>query len=288
MPAVATKGAAWDGDGGGRAVPTPFAIGLKPIGEADWLRPDDRLGHYLDEKERLNAADPHAVWGAVPGTEGAQAEAAAMLAAWLAKHSPQHDDAGAVRGRPAPDRALAPLMRAALTVTDDLVIMRRTGAGWVLAAAALHFPSAWRLAEKLGRPLHAVHATVPGYAGGTRNAALIERMFSNLRPGTIVARGNWSLHREGALHLPVSKHDLDRLAPADPLHRRAERQTLRPLPGGDILFTIDVTVAATDALPATERHAMAPQVRALDPDQRGYKGLAEGAEAVADRLGSDA
>ena len=278
--------AAWDDNGGGRAVPTPFAIGLKPIDEAQWLRPDARLHAYLDEKERLNAVDPNAVWASVPGTDAAQAEAATMVAGWLAAHSPFHDGRGAVRGRPAPDPALPPLMRAALAVPDDLVIMRKMDGAWVLAAAALHFPSAWRLHEKIGRPLHAVHGTVPGYAGGTRNAGLIERMFDHLRPGTIVARGNWSLHCEGALHLPVAKHDMDDLAPGDPLHRRAERQTLRRLPGGDILFTIDVTVERTDALPDGERRAMAPQVRALDAAQRDYKGI-DAAEAVAARLAGE-
>ena len=283
MGGNARTGVAWDAVDGARRVPTPFAIGLRPIGEADWLRPDARLHAYLDEKERLNALRPSAVWASVPDMEEAQGEAAAMVADWLARHSPLHDARGGVRDRPAPDPALPPLMRAALTVCDDLVIMRRADRGWTLAAAALHFPSAWRLHEKIGRPLHAVHDTVPGYADGTRNAMLIERMFDHLGPGTIVARGNWSLHREGALHLPAAKHDLDRLAPADPLHRRAERQTLRRLPSGDILFTIDVTVAAIDALPSHETGTMAPQVRALDADQRGYKGLGD-AEAIAARL----
>ena len=139
-----------------------------------------------------------------------------MVAGWLGTRSPRHDDRGAVLGRPAPDPALPALMRAALTVPDDLVVMRRTEAGWVLAAAALHFPSAWRLSEKIGRPLHAVHEPVPGYAEGTRNAALIERMLDRLPPGTIVARGNWSLHAEGALHLPVCRARPRRSRPRRP------------------------------------------------------------------------
>ena len=262
-------------------VPEPFAIGLAPVDGADWLRPDDRLHPYLDEKERLNAVDPRAVWAALPGTQGAQAEAAAMVADWLADHSPRHDDRGAVIGRPAPDPVLPPLMRAALTVTDDLVVMRKMNGAWVLAAAALHFPSAWRLHEKIGRPLHAVHAPVPGFGAGTRHAMLIERMLDNLKPGIVVARGNWSLHAEDALHLPDAAHGL---ADAAPLHRRAERQTLRRLPGGDVLFTIDVTVARVDALPEEEARVTARQIGALDDGQRGYKGLAEDAGAVARRL----
>ena len=166
--------------------------------------------------------------------------------------------------------------------------MRRADEGWLLAAASLHFPSAWVLAEKIGRPLQTVHEPVPGFQEGTRYAGLIDRMFDNLRPGTIVVRGNWSLHAHGDLHLPRNKLDLDDLPDDDPdrpLYRRAERQTLRRLPvSGDILFTIDVSVSPFEAVDEPERRSIAAHVRSLDRDQRTYKRLVHSAESVAERL----
>ena len=271
-----------------RGAPVPFTIGLKPIEEPDWLRPDDRLPLYLDEKARLNAVDRDAVFASIDGMTAAQAEAEAMVSTWLAARSERHDERGEVRGRREPDAELPPLLRAAMRSCEDLVLMRRVESGWLLAAASLHFPSAWVLAEKIGRPLQTVHAPVPAFQEGTRYAALIDRMFDNLRPGTVVARGNWSLHAHGDLHLPRNKIDLDDL-PGDeldrPLYRRAERQTLRRLPvSGDILFTIDVSVHPFEAVNAPERSAIATHVRALDRDQRAYKGMVDSAEAVAARL----
>ena len=264
--------------------PEPFRIGLRPIEAADWLRPDDRLPAYLAEKARLTALDCDAVFASVDGMEESQAEAEAMVADWLATHSPSRDDAGGRAARRDRD-VTAPLLRAAMRVCEDLVLMRRAPGGWRLAAAALHFPSAWRLAEKIGRPLQTVHAPVPGFGAGTRQASLIDRMFDNLRPGTIVERGNWSLHAEPDLHLPRSGSRVRETGGETALYRRAERQTLRKLPGsGDVLFTIDVTVTPIDDVPERERRTIAEQLRRLGPAERDYKGVGERTDAVARRL----
>jgi hypothetical protein len=159
--------------------------------------------------------------------------------------------------------------------------MRRGETGWRLAAASLSFPSSWRLREKFGRPIHEVHAPVPGFGGGTRNAELIGRMFDNLRPETGMIRWNWSLYGDDALHHP---HDSppNRFgggAKAEGVFLRVERQTLRKLPAsGDIVFTIRIAV---DPLAELERHsdrariavALVTQLQALDAAQLDYKGL---------------
>ena len=261
------------------ALPEPFAIGLRPIGERHWLRPDARRTDYLAEKRRLDALDRDAVFAALEGTEEAQAEALALVVGWLDAFAPNLSHERRIEG--------PPLLAAGMMLCEDLVLMRREAKGWTLVAASLHFPSAWRLAEKIGRPMHEVHAPVPGYAEATRGATLVERIFDALAPGTIVERANWSLHDEATLHLPANPPDhVERLREADPsaLTVRRERQTLRKLPGsGDILFTIDVEVPRADALAPEERAALSRQLRALDGEQRAYKGV-PAAERIADGL----
>jgi hypothetical protein len=103
---------------------------------------------------------------AEPGTEDAQREVYDLI------HTHLGDRFGAGPTRPpgsalttAPDGApLPPLHQAALSVQEDLVLMRKGEAGWRLAAASVCFPSSWNLREKFRRPMHEIHGPVPGFA----------------------------------------------------------------------------------------------------------------------------
>ena len=276
-----------------------FQIGLKPLSLADWIDVDERLPAYLREKDRLFRDRPTEVFAAEPGTDGAQREVLALLADHLPVRFPQvyRRDGDAVRI--APDTVVAlgddpPLLTAARLVQDDLVLMRRGESGWRLAAASLSFPSSWSLAEKFGRPIHEVHAPVPGFGGGTRNAELIARMFDNLRPETPVIRWNWSLYGDDRLFHPDVAGPQERRfgagAQAEHVVLRSERQTLRRLPlSGDIVFTIKIAVDPLDAL---ERHSRGPQIaaaliaqlEALTDQQLAYKGMTAERERVIARL----
>jgi len=276
-----------------------FQIGLKPLSLADWIDVDERLPAYLREKDRLFRDRPTEVFAAEPGTDGAQREVLALLADHLPVRFPQvyRRDGDAVRIAPDMIVALAddpPLLTAARLVQDDLVLMRRGESGWRLAAASLSFPSSWSLAEKFGRPIHEVHAPVPGFGGGTRNAELIARMFDNLRPDTPVIRWNWSLYGDDRLFHPDVVGPQERRfgagAQAEHVVLRSERQTLRRLPlSGDIVFTIKIAVDPLDAL---ERHSRGPQIaaaliaqlEALTDQQLAYKGMTAERERVIARL----
>ena len=276
-----------------------FQIGLKPLSLADWIDVDERLPAYLREKDRLFRDRPTEVFAAEPGTDGAQREVLALLADHLPVRFPQvyRRDGDAMRIAPDTVVALAddpPLLTAARLVQDDLVLMRRGESGWRLAAASLSFPSSWSLAEKFGRPIHEVHAPVPGFGGGTRNAELIARMFDNLRPDTPVIRWNWSLYGDDRLFHPDVVGPQERRfgagAQAEHVVLRSERQTLRRLPlSGDIVFTIKIAVDPLDAL---ERHSRGPQIaaaliaqlEALTDQQLAYKGMTAERERVIARL----
>jgi len=278
-----------------------FTIGLKPLADPGaWLAPDARLVSSLAEKDALIAARQGDVFGARDDTLDAQDAVLRLLADHLPSAFPEvyrRDGptvaiAGADTAVPLADDDPAPLLTASRLVADDLVLMRKQDDGWRLVAASLCFPSYWSLHEKFDRPLAAIHAPVPGFASGTRNAALIERMFDNLKPGVIVGRSNWSVHDNGGLfrpqphpsHLFAGEDDMATLAK---MHLRSEDQTLRKLPEtGDMLFTIRV---ATDPMAGIFDHdglaaSLAVRLRALDAAGRDYKGLQFGRDLLADWL----
>ncbi len=273
----------------------PFEIGLKQLDLADWIETDDRLVVYLDRKERLLATDRATVFMAQPETHTAQAEVLDLLADHLVERFPDRyrREGRSIAILPSArridlDGGDAPLLTASRLVQEDLVLMRRGGDGWRLAAASLCFPSSWSLAEKFGHPLDAIHAPVPGFQAGTRPAALIARMFDALSAGRSVWRANWSLQGDDELHKPLvasgrierAEKAIARFSENGPLFIRVERQTLRKLPGsGDILFTIRIHL---DPLERLHRHpdaraiaaSFAAQLGALDALQLAYKGLA--------------
>jgi dimethylamine monooxygenase subunit A len=267
----------------------PFTIGLKPLDLADWIEVDDQHTDYISEKLRLYREMPEKVLVAEEGTEDSQQEVYDLLVAHLQKYYPtlRHPREG---GGP----ASGTLARAALLVQEDLVLMRKSAEGWRLVAASLCFPSAWNLLEKFKKPLHHIHAPVPEFGEGTRNASLIERMFDNLDPARIVIRWNWSLHDDMKLYHPHSNSGPGRRFGEGDLRGqvilRLERQTLRKLPiSGDILFTIRIQV---DPLEVLEKHADGPklaqaidaQLQAMDSAQLDYKGLTDERARLSARL----
>lgn len=288
---------------------TPFTIGLKPLDPAKWIETDGRLSEQLALKEHLFAEAFDTVFAAEADTREAQAEVLAMLAEYLPARFPDtyRRNGNAIDILPAgqsvaldswPD---APLVTASRLVQEDLVLMRKGDKGWRLAAAALCFPSSWSLAEKFAHPLDEIHAPVPGFAAGTRPAALIARIFDSLPVHQPVERLNWSLQEDDRLHHPRSNGERDAgirrgaggLLGNDLLAStfiRVERQTLRRLAlSGDILFTIRIHLDPLRRLglhPQAGRLAgsLADQLDALNEAQLAYKGIAENRDALVDVL----
>lgn len=169
--------------------------------------------------------------------------------------------------------ALLPLLeRAALRVEEDLCLLRFSGGSFVLVAACLCSPSRWVLAEKLGKPLGEIHGRVPGYA-----EELVERVdgfLGRLRPGTVVARRNWTIHETSERFEPVPPARLG-LAPAEQW-LRSERQTLQRLPrSGALLFTIRTDMVQLRDVPAGTRRALARRLAAEPAELTAYRGLGE-------------
>lgn len=281
----------------------PFTVGARPLDPDQWVEVDDNLLSYLAEKERLYREIPDRVMAAEEETLEAQVEVLTLLADYLPKHFPEIYQRkgeiisilGGQRRVDLQAAGLSPLSIAGKLVQEDLLLMRRSQAGWRLAAATLCFPSAWKLQEKFGKLLHQVHQPVPGFGEGTRNAVLIERMFDNLRPEQPMMRWNWSLHGNMRLYHPDSHHGPgSRFGDGDIRNHvilRLERQTLRKLPkSGDILFTVRIHLNPLEILESLAEGpelalAINDQLQSLSLDEAAYKGITNERERLAQRLG---
>lgn len=146
--------------------------------------------------------------------------------------------AGPVTDALPPGGGWTALERAAAVVPDDLCLLLDRGGHWRLDSGVVCFPSMWRLADKIGRPLAEVHEPVPGYA--EELAERVDRLITRLRPERPVWRRNWFVHHDPRLHQPEPAPAPEPVpAPPDGLWLRSERQTLRQLPEtGAVLFTI--------------------------------------------------
>ena len=104
-------------------------------------------------------------------------------------------------------------------VQEDLCVLVEHEGRYRLEAASLCFPSHWRLHEKLGRSLAAIHAPVPHYAEELE--AKVDRFFDRLRVDRPVVRRNLSIHCHDDLYRPEPHESPDSFAPDRVGRRRA-------------------------------------------------------------------
>jgi len=277
----------------------PFTIGLEPLEPDRWIEPDGNLPRYLREKAALFSARHDDVFRAHPDTLAAQQEALDLLVAHLPD---RHPDTYRLQGEaieisPTGERVplrcadRQPLETAARLVQDDLVIMRRGPDGHELVAAAVCFPSSWRLADKFGLPLDRIHRPVPGYDG--KMAKRMDLIFDRLPRERIVWRSNWSIYDSDRLPAFRSGTEFSHMRDEvdfDGAFLRVERQTLRRLPNsGDLLFTIMIYLDPLKRLrDHPDRKTLAEglhrQLMALNAEQVAYKALSRRRIQLADYL----
>lgn len=238
-----------------------FAIGLRPIAEADWLEGGE--ADPAARKDPLYAVHRDLVWGEVEGSRPGQAEAATLIDAALGS---------------APRSAEPPLYVAARRVADDLVLMEPRAGGWTVTALSLSAPTFFTARDALGKSLADLHRPVTGFH--ERLLGRTVRIFDALRPGLVLERRNWTLTHSGDLFTPYAapvRAEISRLDPAAAgrsLRVRVERQTLRRLPQtGGVLFTIRVWLDRLDSLNPDRRAAFARAWRDAPEAFRAYKGL---------------
>ncbi len=252
------------------AGPHRMALGLTAIAEADWLEHDSQTLPQIAERRRLLAERRADVLADTPGAEAACVELRDLLAAHLATYGTA----------PSPDPAEHPLAELCPWAAEDFCLIRPGPEGPVLIAAILCFPSRWRLSEKIGRPLMAIHQPVPTYAETLGRP--VDRFMGALKPGRLAVRYNWSVHDDPTLYQPVG-HGRGAYDPSitaenagETLWLRVERQTFRRLPAsGVVVFGIRTHVTPLGAVAALPGEAarLAAAVRGVPEELERYKSL---------------
>jgi hypothetical protein len=275
--------------------PFRLAMGLLNLDLAEWIEVDANFAAELRLKRELLATRHDACFLALSGSEPGGTETLQLLAAHLPARFPEiyRREGDMLAILPLGEawdlrRAdLHPLDLAARLVQEDLCLMRAEGDAQILAALSVCFPSRWRIAEKLGKPLGAIHAPVAFYE--EKLARPVDRFFALLKEDKPVQRFNWNLLDDPALFQPGGHNRKERDASitaanaGQRLSIRVERQTLRRLPrSGDILFGIRTYVRplATIAERPEDCRRLAAAIRALPEATFRYKSLPVFADAA--------
>lgn len=272
-----------------------LSLGIKAIDPAAWIEVDSHYAPQLAEKNRLLAERPDEVFDALPESLDAQAECLAALLEHLERNRAGlvEVDGSRLRIPSTGDRfdrdafAGRPLDLAGRLVQEDLCLMAPSDDTWRLIAASLCFPSRWRLADKLGRPMVAIHAPVPGF--NERLARPVDRFFDRVEPGQLFMRLNWSVIDDPTLFQPTGhgRTGHNQAITADNagemMWLRIERQTFVRLPRTQALvFGIKTVVDPLSTL--ADRPGLATALRGtlndMPDDMRGYKSMAPFAGAL--------
>ena len=237
-------------------------IGARNLEPARWVSPVDQDWEPTRQmKRRLIAERPAEVVGMLPGAEEACDEASAGVL-------------GSVGAPLSSGTGIDALVDAALAVADDLCILDG-GTSPRLVAAVLCSPNRWRLAEKLGGAMSAIHEPVARY--GIDLASPVDAMLARLSPDRPVWRINWGIANHPALFQPETPPATPGMDPAK-MWLRIEWQTLRRLPvTGAILFGIRTHVQQLGDFATRERslvHDFADLLRQLPDDVAAYKSIA--------------
>lgn len=228
--------------------------GVQPV-RGPWLHLDEAYAGQMAQREALLTARRDAVlWSTPEALEPAQELLDHVLGMLPALGFAIADGrAHCPDGRHVALRRDAPLLTLGRLVQCDLCLLDRGEAGeHVLKSAVLCFPARWRLDEKAGRPLTAIHDPVRDY--DTPMAARVQRLFDGVRADRPLWRFNRLWYDDPALFQPRSVHDPRQQGSGATrgAFLRSERQTILRLPRcGWVVFAIHTFVLRAGDAPPT-------------------------------------
>ena len=254
-------------------------LGLRPCAPSDWLDAPDAFGddlmrtRQLAEKKHLIAEQKSKIYACLPDAQAAETEATAALTEHLHIYH-QHSLSS---------QKTDSLLSVSARIPEDILIMLPTAKGspnadWVLGAASLCFPSHWRLQDKMGKSIRAIHSPVPDFAEVLAQPVI--RFFTNMQIGRLSQRLNWSVQTEDKLHTPQhASMKLTRRTANDwgnIIHIRMERQCFFKLPvTGAIIFSIRTSLAPLNKFQETPEfpYRVLQQTEKLSEAFYSYKNL---------------
>ncbi len=235
--------------------------GIQPLVRADWLLVDEAYAPQMALRDRLIAEHPDEVHALLPGAEDAAAELLETVLGDLAAREGFAVGADSARRPDGVEVVLdrsAPLLTLGRLVQADFCLMERPEGATehVLTGAILCFPSSWTLAQKLGRPLGAIHAPVARY--DAEIARRVQRLFDAIRPEAPLWRVNALHYLDPALYQPRREYEEKRKGGTRSPFLRAERQALLRLPeSGAVVFSIHTWQVALENLTPEQSAALA-------------------------------
>lgn len=247
--------------------------GTRPLTPASWFCVDDDYAAQMALRDHLLLTGEDLV-AATADAEALIRETCDAILAWLAADGRWLVEPDRVRR---PDGATVPregddLRLIGRLVQEDVLIMAPGTPEYGLAAGVLCFPSRWRLAEKLGRPLSRIHTPVPHYDEAL--ARRVNRLFEAVRPDAPLVRMNWLVHPTDRLDQPLGKAEKAAPFATDgPYFLRTERQCLWRLPHSRaVLFTVKTTIAPVAALAPGLSETIAAAMKSWSQAEIAYRG----------------
>lgn len=268
----------------------PFRLnmGLRSLEPALWLEGGEDLEAQIPERLVLKTDAREVVYQELPGYRDVIEDLVALIAENLATFHADRYKVSTESVKHLPTGASADLassdllLQIASIIGEDLVVLSREDGEWKIVAGAVLFPSRWKLSEKIGKGMDAVHAPVPGFASAL--APFMTATFDKISADRAVWRKNWSLHSTSDLHQPTSIHA--QVNPED-YWWRTERQTLTRSRTGDFLyFTIRNRAEPLSWIRADQESAVlfAETLASFSSDTIEYKGLQQDHQAIIDYL----
>jgi dimethylamine monooxygenase subunit A len=243
-----------------------FQMLLRPGDTAGFWQPGPSSQELLAERRRWLDHDPGLYLGALPQGRDAITEALGFMAA-AAGCGP-----------------LADARQAAASLDPDWVVLSgEERDGFPVWGGAVIFPSSWSLPEKLGLPMFAVHAPVPGLEENLGHS--IQVFLARMKAGAPWERFNWGLSASPELNQHPARDvpGPGSSATLESTWLRLERQFLARLPAtAAILFGIRVSSHPLVEI-ARQPGAAAGLARALasmDAEVARYKGLVDARQGL--------
>lgn len=228
---------------------TVLRLGLQSLAKEDWIYRDDDLAAFHQHKTGLRQSHSESCFQALTESRAAQEEFHDFLLAQLlgkpaAAYSLNNNTLHNARHELSWKLGEKGLWQACLWVAEDICLLEKLCGETILTAASVCSPSNWKLEEKIGRSIDAIHTPVPAYANvlGER----IRRLMDGLKPSKPMLRFNWSIQPGNEL---CWRPDNDEKADSIEKYWRVERQTLLRLPlTGAIVFGIRIFLHSLEAM----------------------------------------
>ena len=270
----------------------PFRLnmGLRSLEPQFWLEAGNDLDAQIPERIELASSVPDVVYQELPGYEGAVQELIGRIIENLKEFHDRDYSFTSNTVRHIPTDTLVSLtcedvlLQISTIIGEDLVVLSREDEEWKIVAGAVLFPSRWKLSEKIGKGMDAVHAPVPGYESAL--APYMTATFDKIGVDRPVWRKNWSLHSTEDLHQPTSIHE--QVLPED-YWWRTERQTLTRSQEGEFLyFTIRNRAEPLVWIKENAQSALefSKTLESFSPETIEYKGLQRDHQVIIDYLRS--